>query len=409
MGAPLRKNVQFQLLWLGGAVSQLGTTITALAAPLLIIALTGSPFWAGAVGGVRAAALIITLMPAGVWVDRWDRRTTLVWSQTVQAGAAAALAAAILTDRAHIAVFLALAVVDGVCTAFATPARTAAIQAVVPKDQLRTAYAQEEARGHAARVAGPPLGALLMAVGRAVPFVVDAVTFAVAAVCAWFAKIPARTEQKPRQKMHHDIKEAGGWLWHQRGLRNLTFVFLVLNLLGGASLLPVIVLVGERGGTALDTGVVFAGIGVGGVLGSLLSPRVTLAPGKLIVVVLAVFGLCNLAMALPFGAFWPFVPLAITAVVTPLINVAVSAIYTELVPEDMMGRLDGITTLVSRVLTPLAPMLGGFLAGAVGGGPALLAFGALILVTAGVAMVTDLSVSAEQKPALPREAGHDVH
>lgn len=394
MGVPLRKNVQFQLLWSGGAVSQLGTTITVLAAPLLIIALTGSPFWAGVVGGARAAALIVALMPAGVWVDRWDRRRTLVWSQTVQAATAAALAVAVLTDRAHIAVFVALAIVDGVCTAFAGPARATAIQAVVPKDQLKPAYAQEEARGHAARVAGPPLGALLMAAGRSVPFVVDAVTFAVAAVCAWFAKIPARTEEKPRQKMHHDIKEAGTWLWHQTGLRNLTLVFLVLNLLGGASMLPVIVLVGERGGSALDTGVVFAGIGVGGILGSLFAPRIALAPGRLIVVVLAVFGLCNLAMALPFGAFWPFVPLAVTAVVTPLINVAVSALYTELVPEAMMGRLDGITTLASRVLTPLAPVLGGFLAAVAGGGPALLVFGALILVTALVAAFTDLRVPA---------------
>ncbi|HUQ60260.1 MFS transporter [Lentzea sp.] len=397
MGVPLRKNVQFQLLWLGGAVSQLGTTITALAAPLLIIALTGSPLWAGVVGGVRAAALIIALLPAGVWVDRWDRRATLVWSQTVQAGAAASLAVAILTGHAPIAVFLVLAAVDGACSAFSGPSRTTAIQAVVPKDQLRTAYAQEEARGHAARVAGPPLGALLMAAGRAVPFVVDAITFAVAAVCAWFAKIPARTEERPRQKMRHDVKEAGAWLWHQRGLRNLTAVFLVLNLLGGATLLPVIVLVGERGGTALDTGVVFAGIGVGGVLGSLLAPRVSLAPGRLIVAVLVVFGLCNLAMALPFGVFWPFVPLAVTAVVTPLVNVAVSALFTELVPEDMMGRLDGITTLASRVLTPLAPALGGFLAGAAGGGPALLVSGALILLTALVAVFTDLSASAPQE------------
>ncbi|SER64856.1 Predicted arabinose efflux permease, MFS family [Lentzea xinjiangensis] len=391
MGVPLRKNVQFQLLWSGGAVSQLGTAVTALAAPLLIIALTGSPFWAGVVAGARATAMIVALVPAGVQVDRWDRRAVLVWSQVVQAGAAAALAAAVLTGRAHIAVFLVLAAVDGVCTAFSTPARTTAIQAVVPKEQLRTAYAQEEARGHAARVAGPPLGALLMAAGRAVPFVVDAITFAVAAVCAWFAKIPARTEQRPRQKMRHDVKEAGAWLWRQKGLRNLTGVFLVLNLLGGATLLPVIVLVGERGGTALDTGVVFAGIGVGGVLGSLLAVRVTLAPGKLIVVVLVVFGLCTTAMALPFGVFWPFVPLAVTAVVTPLINVVVSALYTEMVPEDMMGRLDGITTLASRVLTPLAPVLGGFLASLTGGGAALLVLGALVLVTAVAARFSDLA------------------
>lgn len=109
------------------------------------------------------------------------------------------------------------------------------------------------------------------------------------------------------------------------------------------------------------------------------------------IVVLAVFGLCTLAMALPFGVFWPFVPLAVTAVVTPLINVVVSALYTELVPEDMMGRLDGITTMASRVLTPLAPVLGGFLAGAVGGGPALLVLGALVLATAVAARFSDVA------------------
>lgn len=393
MGDPLRKNVQFQLLWFGGAVSQLGTTITTLVQPLLVVALTGSYTWAGVVTGARAAALIITLMPAGVWVDRWDRQKTLVWSQTAQAAAATALAVAILTGHAYIAVFVALAIVDGVCTAFASPARSTAIQAVVPKDQLRTAFAQEEARGHAARIAGPPVGPLLMAIGNAVPFVVDAITFAVSAACAWFARIPARTEQKPRQKMHHDLKDAGRWLWHQTGLRNLTLIFLVLNLLGGASMLPVIALVQEHGGTSFAIGVVFAGIGVGGILGSLLSPRITLAPGKLIVAVLIVFGLSNLAMALPFGVYWPFVPLMVTAIATPLINITVAALHTELVPEDMMGRIDAVGTLASRVLTPLAPVLGGFLAGALGGAVALLVFGALIVATGVVAMFTDLRTS----------------
>ncbi|MEU0884253.1 MFS transporter [Lentzea sp. NPDC005914] len=391
MGVPLRKNVQFQLLWAGGAVSQLGTTITTLVLPLFVFAQTGSYFWAGVVPGARAAALIIALMPAGVWVDRWDREKTLVWSQSVQAATAAGLAVAVLAGYAHVAVLVALVAVDGVCTAFAGPARATAIQAVVPKDQLKTAFAQEEARGHAARVAGPPLGPLLMALGNAVPFVVDAITFAVSAACAWFAKLPARAEQqKPQQRMHHDLKDAGRWLWHQTGLRNLTLIFLVLNLLGGATVLPVIALVQEHGGTEFVIGVVFAGIGVGGILGALVSPRITLAPGKLMVAVLVVFGLCDLAMALPFGVYWPFVPLMLFSIVTPLINVTVSALHTELVPEDMMGRVDAVGTLAARVLTPLAPVLGGFLAGAVGGTVALVVFGALILVTALVAAFTDL-------------------
>ncbi|SDH08293.1 Predicted arabinose efflux permease, MFS family [Lentzea fradiae] len=398
MGVPLRKNVQFQLLWFGGAVSQLGTTMTTLVTPLLIVALTGSYLLPGVVAGARAAALLLALMPAGVWVDRWDRGRTLFWSQAGQALTAAALAVAVLTGHAYVAVFVVLAVVDGVCTAFTGPARTSAIQAVVPPDQLGTAYAQEEARGHAARVAGPPLGALLLAAGRAVPFVADALTFAAAAICAWFAKIPARAERhEPRRRMRQDVRDAARWLWRQTGLRNLTIVFLVLNLFGGASMLPVLALVAERGGDGLDTGAVIAGIGIGGIVGSLLSPRVTLAPGKLMVAVLVVFGTCTTAMALPFGVLWPFVPLAVTAVVTPMINVAVSALHSRLVPEDMMGRVDAVSTLASRVLTPLAPALGGFLAGAAGGAAALLAFGAAILVTALVAAFTDLGTPAPHR------------
>src|SRR5689334_1137328 len=130
MGVPLGKDVQFQLLWLGGAVSQLGTQLTTYAMPLLILAVTGSYFWAGVIAGVRATALIITQMPAGVWVDRWDRGKVLVRSQTTQAVAVAAMATNVVTGVNSIAFFIALAAVDGVCTAFTGPARSTAIKSV---------------------------------------------------------------------------------------------------------------------------------------------------------------------------------------------------------------------------------------------------------------------------------------
>lgn len=390
MGAPLGKNVQFQLLWLGGAVSQLGTQLTTYAMPLLVLAVTGSYFWAGVIAGVRAAALIITQMPAGVWVDRWDRGKVLVWSQTTQAVAVAAMATNVVIGVNSIAFFIALAAVDGVCTAFAGPARSTAIKSVVPPEQLKTAYAQEEARGHTAWLAGPSLGALLYGFGRAVPFVADAISFLVAAACAWFAKIPARTGQRPRKRMHEDVREAWTWLWHQRGMRNVVAIFLTLNLLGGATLIPVVAVVKERGGPDWLVGLVLTGIGVGGLLGALISPKVTVRHDRLIVAVLVVFGTSNLAMALPFGAWWPFVPLMVTAIATPLLNVSVSAVFTALVPDDLMGRLDAILTFASRALTPLAPVLGALLADLVGGAVAVLVFGVLILLTALIAAFSEL-------------------
>src|SRR5689334_1137821 len=189
---PLRKNTAFQLLWLGSATSEFGTQLTRLAMPLLVLAVTGSPLWAGLVAGARSAATVLAQMPAGVWVDRWDRRRTLVASQLVQAGAAAVLAVLILTGHPLMWMFLLLAVVDGGCTAFIGPARSVAVRGVVPPEQLRAAYTQEEARTHAAWLAGPPAGGLLYGLGQAVPFVVDAVTFLVSAVCTVFARVPRR-------------------------------------------------------------------------------------------------------------------------------------------------------------------------------------------------------------------------
>lgn len=397
MGVPLRKNVQFQLLWAGGAVSQLGTQLTTYAMPLLILAVTGSYFWAGVIAGVRATTLILAQMPAGVWIDRWDRGKVLVWSQTTQAVAIATMATNVVTGLNSIPLFIALAAVDGACTAFTGPARSTAIKAVVPPDQLRTAFAQEEARGHVAWLAGPPLGALLYGFGRAVPFVADALSFLVAAVCAWFARIPKRTEQRPRRQMRHDLREAWTWLWHQRGLRNLMAIVLVMNLLGMASMIPVVAVVKDRGGPDWLVGLVLTGTGVGGVLGALISPRVAAAPAVLMVAVPAVFGVSNLAMALPFGAWWPFVPLMVTAIATPLLNVSVNAVFTAMVPDDLMGRMDAVLTFASRALTPLAPVLGAFAADVVGGAVALLASGALMLTMALAAVFTDLRTPVPQQ------------
>ena len=180
-------------------------------------------------------------------------------------------------------------------------------------------------------------------------------------------------------------------------LRNLMAIVLIMNLLGMASMIPIVAIVKERGGPDWLVGLVLTGTGVGGVLGALISPRVTVAPARLMVAVPAIFGVSNLAMALPFGAWWPFVPLMVTAIAIPLLNVSVNALFTAMVPDELMGRMDAVLTFASRALTPLAPVLGAFAADLVGGAVALLASGALILVTALVAAFTDLRTPVGQQ------------
>jgi predicted MFS family arabinose efflux permease len=124
---------------------------------------------------------------------------------------------------------------------------------------------------------------------------------------------------------------------------------MVLNLLGGAFLIPLIVLVGERGGSPLDTGTVLAGAGIGGLLGALVSNRVgrLLPPGTLLLAVLVIFGAALAAMALPLGRWWPMVPLALITLSTPAVNVVLNVVLARLTPAAMLGVIGSLLVLTA--------------------------------------------------------------
>ena len=74
----LWRNRNFLLLWSGQFVSWTGTEISGIALPLLVLALTGSPAQAGFIAGIRGVVYVVWAIPAGVLIDRWDRRTVMV-------------------------------------------------------------------------------------------------------------------------------------------------------------------------------------------------------------------------------------------------------------------------------------------------------------------------------------------
>jgi MFS transporter len=375
---PLRKNAPFQMLWLGGVASELGSQFTRLVMPLLVLGLTDSPAWAGTLAGAGLAGSVLALVPAGVWVDRWDRRRTLFVNQSVQLLASAGMATVVIFDMTQIWLLALLSVVGGACTSFIGILRRTAIRGLVPDSQLRNAYMQEESRSHAARLAGPPIGGVLYGLGQGIPFAAEAITLLVAQVASTAAKVPRRprTERKhcdgtegsesplvpPRHRssMRREAGEALRWLWHQYGLREICGVITVLNLLGGAFMIPLIVLIAERGGGAEVTGVVLAAAGIGGLLGALTSNRIArvLPVGSLLLAIVGVFGASLTMMALPLGPWWPMAPLLIISLSTPSINVVMDAVVAQLVPESMLGRMDASLGFVARSLAPMGPVLG---------------------------------------------------
>lgn len=174
---PLRRNRDFVLLLAGQLFSSVGTQLTVIAYPLLTLAVTGSAAKAGIVGFARLLPHAVFGLLAGVAADRWNRKRLMIAADGVRALAIASLAALIVLDRVAFWQIVLVVVVEAVGSSFFHAAQTGALRAVVPARQLPAAVGAQQARAATVNLVGPPLGGVLYGVGRAVPFLADAVSY----------------------------------------------------------------------------------------------------------------------------------------------------------------------------------------------------------------------------------------
>jgi MFS family permease len=430
---PLRKNVRFQLLWLGSGISKLGDAAVNLALPILILFATGSPVLAGLAATVSLASSLILGVPAGALVDRIDRRRILLLAETGLALTWGVFAAIVYLDAVALWNVVLVAALGGTAAAFIAPAQAASIQALVPKPQLAGAYAQAQARAYAIQLGGPPIGGLLYAISRAAPFAFQVVASIVSILCYLGARVPRRPLDEGRREpaddvgrasrtararqLKQDVREALRWLLEQRGLRAVFGMAFFLNPIVNAIWVPIIVLVTARGGEAVDVGIIMAGVGVGGLIGSLLAARLSrwIPAGKLVLLVGFVMGVSYVLIPLPLGTYWPMVPVIVSTLAAPALNVAIMALLGNIVPSSMMGRMSSLMNLAFQGFTPLGPILGGVLAASLGGGGALIVCGvALLLVTLAASAssaLRNLRVpdATTEEPAAPADADTPGH
>ena len=175
----LARNRDFTVLWAGQTISDLGSNVSMFVFPLVAYALSGSALWAAVVEAAFLLGMCGALLPAGVLADRIDRRLLMRTASgagvVLYTSLAVAGALGVLTVP-HLAV---VALLTGVAGGIAAPAEISAIRSVVRPDELSTALSQSQARQHIATLVGGPLGGILYAVTRWLPFAFDAVSFAV--------------------------------------------------------------------------------------------------------------------------------------------------------------------------------------------------------------------------------------
>ncbi len=264
---PLWRNSPFIRLWGAQLISTLGSRMSSLAFPLLVLALTHSPFQAGLVGFVRGVPYVILSLPAGALIDRWNRKRVMVLCDLGRGVAFLTLAAALITGHILLLHLYAVALVEGTLYVFFHVAEVAALSWVVPEVQLPSAVGLNRAVYPLTGLAGTPLGGLLLQVGRAIPFAADAVPYLLSALALNSIRVSfqrARTTQ--RGALWAGMGEGLRWLWNERLFRSLALISVGNNFWDEGMGLIIIVLARAQGAAPVTIGIVFA-IGAVGVLG----------------------------------------------------------------------------------------------------------------------------------------------
>ncbi|MGH3072536.1 MAG: MFS transporter [Gaiellaceae bacterium] len=360
---PLRRNRDFTLLQLGQGLSTLGAQTSAIAYPLLVLALTGSPAKAGLVGFARLIPYPVFVLVAGVVVDRLDRRRVMIVADVVRLVAVATIVAGLWLGNLGLTQIAIVAFVEGTAFAFFNIAEIGALRAVVATRQLPAAAAVEQARLSSVVLAGPPLGGFLFGLGRSVPFLVDAISylFSLASIVAMRTPFQeARVE--PRQRIRRDVAEGFAWLWRQAFLRTCALLFAASNFAWEALFLLFVVTARAQGLASGEIGVLIAVFGGASLLGSLLAPRMQrLLSMRTIVVGNLWLGLGVLAFVVEPSVYVLLAGAIPAALLGPTLNATIIGYRVAVTPDRLQGRVTSVARLLSFSAAPLGPLAAGLL------------------------------------------------
>ena len=361
---PLRRNRGFQLLWIGQLLSDTGSEMGLIAYPLLILALTHSPVLAGVVGTARQTALICLQLPAGALADRFDRRRTMIACDAVRAALLAVLGVLIAVHLASWPAVLVVSVLEGAAGGLFDPSAAAALPAIVADEQLVEAWAATEGRTWAASLAGPALGGLLFGLGRAVPFLADAVSYTASFGTVSRIRGRFRPQRAPERKaLWHEVADGLKIVWRVPLLRAVMVQAPLENFAFNGVLFTITVGLRQHGTSAAVIGLVQGAIMAGGVLGAPVAP---LLQGRLrlrtlcLTMTLAgtlLFAIAALLIPSPLVAL----PVAIVVLLAPAANAGLFALMLRQAPEQMRGRVTSTVTMTAMSLATLAPLLAGLL------------------------------------------------
>jgi MFS family permease len=376
----LRRAPDFRLLWAGQSASTIGDALVLVAVGLYVTRLTGDPSDVGLVLAAYSLPVVLFVLLGGVLADRLPRQSVMIVSDVVRCVLHALLALLIVTGAVQIWHMVVIGALFGTAEAFFRPAYTGLVPQTVDESDIQAAQALSGVSHEVAEILGPALAtALVLGVGGAAAFAVDAATFAFSALLLSRIRTRERGERAQSATVLVELRE--GWF----AVRERAWVWATV-LAFSASLLvaltPFFVLGASVAHQVYGSDAVYgfanAAWGVGTVSGAVLGSRwKPLRPMRA-----AVWGAVPWPLALALFALGPPVPVAYGAMAAAGVGIGLFAVWwstalAQRIPPHLLSRVSAWDYMGSLALVPVGYLLAGPVAEVFGAVEVMVVGGAL--------------------------------
>ncbi|MEH0934957.1 MFS transporter [Micromonospora psammae] len=373
----------FRLLWAGQTASAVGSNVSAVALPLVAVAvLDASTFQVAVLTAAAWLPWLVIGLPVGVWVDRVRRRPVMVACDLISALLFLSVPVAALLDLLTVGQLLAVACGAGAARVVFETADQVYLPVLLRPEEVPEGNAKLQATQTVGYVVGPGLaGVIAQLAGAVTALLVDAVSFLLSALCLLRIRTteppPARRDRSA--SLRREIADGIGFVARDPYLRVLTAFGAASNIgLVGYQAVLVVFLVRDVGVAPGLVGVLIAGSSLGGVAGALVAPVVARRIGTARTVLLAGALTGPPALLIPLtgaGARLLWLPLGgvLVSLGVAVGNVVKGSFRQTYTPHHLLGRVTVSGHLLNYGTIPLAALLAGALGAAYGPGPAVLA------------------------------------
>ncbi len=367
--ATTRLGSDFWKFWAGQTVSNLGSSVTLFALPLLVFELTGSAVNLGLTAAVTALPYLLFGLVLGAWVDRTDRRRLMIAADIARALLVASIPLLATLDRLAVPWIYAAGFAGSTLTICFDAAQFAAIPSLVPMRDLVTANGRLQASFSAATILGPMLAGFALAAGPIETLLlVDALSFLVSAgslalIRRGFNAAVGDGEAKPPTSLGRDVMDGLRYVLGHPVLRLISAMMLLVNFVGITTYAQLVLFAKERLGAGdAEVGLLYAAEGAGVVVLSLLAGPLRRRWSFSVIALGALMASGLLTIALAATTSYPTAVALVAAMagLGVLFNINTGSLRQAIVPNHLLGRVISVAMVLASAATPAGALLGGW-------------------------------------------------